>query len=73
MRVDRGWSFRELSAHMAAAHPGDPRMHVSERTLRRVEEDGIVPTARVQFAIAAQFDLLPSQLWGSRVETGAPR
>lgn len=56
---------------MLAMNPGDARMHVSERTLRRVEEEGIVPTARVQFAIAAAFSLLPSQLWGNRTTADA--
>lgn len=51
---------------MLAMHPHDSRMHVSERTLRRVEEEGVIPTARVQFAIAAAFDRLPSQVWGNR-------
>lgn len=57
---------------MTRSHPCTARMHVSERTLRRVEEEGVVPTPRVQFAIAAAFDLLPSQIWGGRSRSENP-
>lgn len=73
MRIDRGWSLRELSRQMALGSPCDARMHVSERTLRRVEDDGVVPTARVQFAIARAFGLLPSQIWGAARQTSEGR
>lgn len=67
MRVDVGLSRRDMTLAMQLRHPGDSRMHVSERTLARIEEQGAIPTARVKFALAAQFDLLPSALWGSRI------
>lgn len=65
MREDRGLSRRDLCQHMQLEHPRDPRMHVSERTLTRIEEDGAVPTARVKFAIAQAFDMVPSEIWGA--------
>lgn len=51
---------------MRLDNPRDARMHASERTIARIEEDGAIPTARVKFALSRQFDLLPSQVWGSR-------
>lgn len=66
LREDRGMSRRDLAMAMQLANPTDARMQVSERTLVRIEEEGAVPTARVKFAIAAAFDMVPSQLWGPR-------
>lgn len=64
MREDIGMSRGDLVLRMRNANPGDPRMHISYRTLQRVEEQGAIPTARVKFALAAAFDLVPSQVWG---------
>lgn len=65
MREDRGLSRADLVIAMRLANPGDARMHVSERTLARIEDEGAIPTARVKFAIAASLDLVPSQVWGA--------
>lgn len=71
LREDRGMSRGDLVVAMRLANPRDPRMQVSERTLQRIEDDGAVPTARVKFAIAAAFNLLPSQVWGNRARVPA--
>jgi hypothetical protein len=71
MREDRGLSRDDLVLSMRNANPRDPRMHISYRTLQRIEEDGAVPTARVKFALAAAFGLVPSQIWGSRARVTA--
>ena len=63
-REDRGMSRGDLVLAMRNENPRDPRMHVSERTLARIEDEGAVPTARVKFAIAAALGLMPSQVWG---------
>lgn len=65
MREDRGMSRGDLVAAMRLANPRDPRMHVSERTLARIEDDGAIPTARVKFALAVALEMLPSQIWGA--------
>lgn len=66
LREDRGLSRHDLATKMRLDHPRDPRMHASSRTIQRIEEDGAVPTARVKFALSAQFNMLPSEIWGSR-------
>lgn len=38
------------------------RIGVSRETIR-MAEDGFLPTPRVQFAIAAEFGLLPLDVW----------
>lgn len=38
---------------------------VSGHTIRRIERDAVVPTPRIQFALARHFDLKPSDLWHS--------
>lgn len=71
MREDRGMSRRDLCLAAQLANPRDARMHFSERTLARIEEEGAIPTARVKFALAAQFDMLPSHIWGARAAVAA--
>ncbi|HZW09013.1 MAG TPA: hypothetical protein VFF69_03840 [Phycisphaerales bacterium] len=73
MREDRGLSRGDLVREMQLANPRNPRMHVSERTLMRIEDHGAVPTARVKFAVSAAFGLLPSQIWGCAARAGATR
>jgi len=36
---------------------------ISGHTIRRIEQQGVIPTARVQFALAAHFGLKPTDLW----------
>ena len=64
LREDAGYSRRELADKIRRHNP-DPRMHVSDRTMARVEDDGVIPTARVKFALAAEHDRLPSDIWSS--------
>lgn len=71
MREDRGLSRDDLVLRARLDNPRDPRMHISYRTLQRVEEEGAIPTARVKFAIAAVFNMVPSEIWGSRVRVAA--
>lgn len=71
MREDAGLSRRDLARKLQIENPSDARMHVSDRTLARIEEDGVVPTARVKFAITHAFDMVPSEVWGAR--TAQPR
>lgn len=67
LREDRGFSRRDLSQHLATSYPDEPRMQVSDRTLARIEDDGVIPTARVKFALAMAFALSPSEIWGGRL------
>lgn len=71
MREDRGMSRGDLVMNMRLANPRDARMQVSERTLARIEDEGAIPTARVKFAIAAAFDMVPSEVWGARTRVAA--
>lgn len=59
MRVDRGLSPETLSKALYTEGLG----YVSGRTIRRIESAGIIPTPRVQFALAQFFDRAPSQVW----------
>jgi DNA-binding XRE family transcriptional regulator len=52
LRINAGLSPAELAA----------RIGVSRETIRLVE-DGFVPGPRIQFAIAAEFNRLPLDLW----------
>lgn len=65
LREDKGLSRGDFAKAMRLANPRDARMQVSERTLVRIEDEGVVPTTRVKFAIAAQLGLVPSQIWGT--------
>lgn len=66
LRTDRGLSPESLSYGIHAAKLG----YVSGRQIRRIEREGIIPTARVQFAIAQFFDRLPSEVWVQRSRYG---
>lgn len=59
LRADRGLSPEQLSFAIQTAGLG----YVSGHTIRRAEEGKRNPTARVQYAIAAYFDLRPTELW----------
>ena len=39
------------------------RIQVSGRTIRRIEQAGVIPTPRVQFALASFFGLRPTEIW----------
>lgn len=52
LRINQGWSPNDLAF----------RAHVSGKTIRMVEA-GWIPSPRVQFQIAAAFDLKPLDLW----------
>lgn len=65
LREDHGLSQHDLAVKLVREHPRDSRYHVSERTIRRIEDNGVIPTVRVKFALAGSFDLLPSALWGA--------
>lgn len=36
---------------------------VSGHTIRRIEDQGAIPTPRVQFALAEHFQMRPTDLW----------
>lgn len=58
-RLDRGLSPEALSWEIR-------RMKletVSGRQIRRIEEQGIIPTPRVMFALASYFEAKPTQVW----------
>jgi transcriptional regulator with XRE-family HTH domain len=57
-RIDRGLSPEQLSWQLALA-----RSPVTGRQIRRIEEGGVVPTPRVQFALASFFDARPTEVW----------
>lgn len=52
-RIDHGLSPEQLGGLIG----------VSGHTIRRIEEKGMVPTPRVQFAIANFFRLRPTEMW----------
>jgi DNA-binding XRE family transcriptional regulator len=62
LRTDSGLSPETLSQGIHAAKLG----YVSGRQIRRIEREGIIPTARVQFAIAQFFERVPSEVWVPR-------
>jgi DNA-binding XRE family transcriptional regulator len=59
MRVDQGLTPEDLAYRIASKGAGT----VSGRTIRRIEDHGVIPTVRIQFAIAKHFGMAPSQLW----------
>lgn len=52
-RIDAGLSPEQLGYIVG----------VSGHTIRRIEREGIVPTARVQFLLAKYFDSRPTDIW----------
>lgn len=60
--LERGWTARDLQE--ASASTGHPDRTVSFRSVYRVLSDGHIPTAPVQFEIAAALGLSPRQIWG---------
>jgi transcriptional regulator with XRE-family HTH domain len=58
-RIGRGLSPEQLAWQLAVTGRG----HVSGRQVRRIEQEGIVPTARVMFALATYFDTTPDRVW----------
>jgi transcriptional regulator with XRE-family HTH domain len=58
-RIDRGLSPEGLSQALDEARLGP----VSGRQIRRIEAEGIVPTPRVQHAIATFFATTPTSIW----------
>jgi transcriptional regulator with XRE-family HTH domain len=62
-RVDRGLSPEQLAWAIAEAKLG----FVSGRQIRRIEQEGIVPTPRVMFALARFYDATPTQVWSRDV------
>jgi transcriptional regulator with XRE-family HTH domain len=63
-RLDRGLSPEALSWELRRAKLET----VSGRQIRRIEDEGIIPTPRVMFALATFYGTSPSQVWG-----GGPR
>ena len=53
LRINAGLSPNELGY----------RAGITGKTVRAIEAGTVHPTARVQFAVAAVFDLLPLDLW----------
>lgn len=59
LRTDRGLSYEALAYAIYEKSLGD----VSGRTIRRIEDDGVVPRVRIQFALASFFGREVSSLW----------
>ena len=66
-RLDRGLSPEALSWELRRAKLET----VSGRQIRRIEEQGIVPTPRVMFALASYFDARPSEVWRKALRVAA--
>lgn len=66
LRRDKGLSPEALSYAILAAGLGS----VSGKTIRRTEK-GMVPTARVQYAVATFFERGVSQIWTAPPEQRA--
>jgi transcriptional regulator with XRE-family HTH domain len=62
LRRDKGLSPEALAFEIAKRGGG----YISGRTIRRIENNGVIPTVRVQFALASFFDMRPSQVWTDR-------
>lgn len=58
-RLDQGLSPEQLAWELARAQRG----HVSGRQIRRIENEGVVPTPRVMFMLASHFGAKPSDVW----------
>lgn len=58
-RLDRGLSPEALSWELRRAKLET----VSGRQIRRIEDQGVIPTARVMFALASYFEARPSEVW----------
>jgi transcriptional regulator with XRE-family HTH domain len=58
LRIERGLSPEDLSHEILKAGHGS----VSGRTVRRIERRGVVPSVRVQVALARHFDVPASEL-----------
>lgn len=68
-RLDKGLSPEALSWEIRRLRIAT----VSGRQIRRIEEEGIIPTPRVMFALASYFDAKPTEVWarGLRVRAAA--
>jgi len=53
LRIDRGLSPETLGYAVG----------ISGHTVRRIEREGVVPTPRIQFALAQFFELRPTEIW----------
>jgi hypothetical protein len=62
--ADRGWTPRDVERESARPNVGHPLRRASMRSVYRVISEGHVPTAPIQFEIAATLELLPSHIWG---------
>jgi DNA-binding XRE family transcriptional regulator len=63
LRIERGLSPEDLSHEILKAGHGS----VSGRTVRRIERRGVVPSVRVQFALARFFERPVTSIWPLRV------
>lgn len=68
-RLDKGLSPEALSWSIAVGKLG----HISGRQIRRIEEVGIIPTPRVQFALAKFFETTPTRIWEPPKQTAGAR
>lgn len=58
-RIDRGLSPEAMSWQLRLAKLES----VSGRQIRRIEDEGVIPTPRVMFALASFFEARPSDVW----------
>ena len=63
--ADKGWTPRDVERESAKRGNGHPARRASTRSVYRVLSEGHVPTAPIQFEIAATLGLLPSHIWGA--------
>jgi DNA-binding XRE family transcriptional regulator len=61
LRIDKGLSPEALSWEIRRMRIATGT--VSGKQIRRIEEEGIVPTPRVAFALASYFDARPTEVW----------
>lgn len=65
-RIDKGLSPEALSWEMSRAGLG----HISGRQIRRIENDGVIPTPRTMFGLATFFETTPTAIWYSTRSRG---
>jgi transcriptional regulator with XRE-family HTH domain len=66
-RLDRGLSPEALSWELRRAKLET----VSGRQIRRIEDEGVIPTPRVMFALASFFDARPTEVWRGALRAAA--
>lgn len=66
-RLDRGLSPEALSWEIARRDLA----FVSGRQIRRIEDEGVIPTPRVMFALASFYETTPTSIWPVKTKAAA--